>query len=136
MIYLSKTFFSAERSFVFFWGGYLMIYLPWGGFNLMIYHPSRSAEISVFLNKSYDLPPLGGHNLMTFAIFYIYLLCFLLCVCLYCFMFIFFFFFFFWCLLIVSLFLLLIIIIILLPLLFSSCSLLRLLLLLVLLLPL
>ena len=37
-----------------------MIYLPLGGVNLMIYHPSHSAEISVFFFKrrveAYDLP--------------------------------------------------------------------------------
>ena len=53
----------------------LMIDLPVGGFNPLMYHPSRSAEINVSIsNASYDLPVffLGGLTLWS-TIFFWYL---------------------------------------------------------------
>ena len=45
MIYILENLLSAENVFLF-------EKVRSGGFNLMIYHPSRSAEISVFVLKS------------------------------------------------------------------------------------
>ena len=51
----------------------LMIYLPVGGFNPLMYHPSPSVEINVFIsNASYGLLVLfwGRFNLMIYHIFW------------------------------------------------------------------